>query len=153
MGHRLAALDYPRGRAFVFDLDDPGRNLILECPDRGGCFLSPDGKWAVTTGSLNELEVWNLSDGKRVLGNLPVREQFHCFTADSRCLVTTPPRQMQLHFWQIGTWQPDPTSTSTQRLAWQSASPDGTLFLWQDSGALPPRVIHTQTQKALATLE
>jgi len=153
LGHRLAALDYPRGRAFVFDLDGPGRNLILECPDRGGCFLSPDGKWAVTTGRFNELEVWDTSDGKRVPGNPPARERLLCFTADSRFLVTTPPRQMHFHFWQIGTWQLDSTSTNTQKLTGQNASPDGTLFLWCDSVVLPPKLISVQTEKVLATLE
>jgi WD40 repeat protein len=153
IGHRLAALDYPRARAFVFDLDDPGRNLILQCPNRGGCFLSPDGKWVVTIGGPGELEVWNTSAGKRLPGNPPARERFLCFTADSRCLVTTPPGQVHFQFWQIGTWRLDPASTNTQRLAGQSVSPDGTLFQWQDSGALPPKLISSQTEKTLATLE
>jgi WD40 repeat protein len=153
MGNRLAAVDHSHGRAFVLDLDHCDRNLILECPNRAGCFLSPDSKWVVTTGGPGELEVRHISNGKPVPWSPPAREQFLCFTADSRCLVTRPPGQMHFHFWQIGTWQLDPTSTNTKKLAWQSASPDGTLFLWQDSGALPPKLIDSQTEKAVATLE
>src|SRR5262249_142816 len=45
-GHQLAAVDFPRGRAVVVDLDHPGRMLVLEARDIAGSFLSPDGKWA-----------------------------------------------------------------------------------------------------------
>jgi WD40 repeat protein len=152
-GHRLAAVDYDHGRAFILDLDHRDRDLILECPNRGGCFLSPDGKWVVTTGGPGGFEVRHISDGKPILWSPPAGERFLCFTADSRCLVTTPSGQMRFHFWQIGTWQPDSTSTNTKKLVRQGASPDGTLFLWRDSGALPPKLINTHTEKVLATLE
>jgi WD40 repeat protein len=152
-GHQLAAVDFPRGRAVVLDLDHPGRKLVLEARDIAGSFLSPDGKWAVTTERGSAFNVWNMADGKPVRWIPPDGERFLGFTADSCCLVSTPFRQLYFHYWQIATGQMDLTSANDKKLDCHSASPDGTLFLWAESGSMPPKLINVRTEKLLAMLE
>jgi WD40 repeat protein len=152
-GHRLTAVDFPHSRAFVLDLDDSSRNLVLEDRDIAGCFLSPDGKWAVTHEVAPTFKVWSTLDGKPVAWSPPVGERHIGFTADARWLVSKPPGQMHFHFWQIGTWQLEPNPPHTSKLVAFSASPDGTLFLWADSVALPLKLISLRAEKVIATLE
>jgi WD40 repeat protein len=156
-GRRLSAVDYPRGRVIVIDLDHPGDRLVLEHPGVAGCALSPDGRWAETHTARNGKEgikIWDTSDGKPIGWKPPAGEDFQFFTPDGRWLVTRPPGDAPLRLWQVGSWQPGPalpnSSPPTQSL-WPS--PDGALLLGLDPDPEPPRLIHAGTGKALATLE
>jgi WD40 repeat protein len=152
-GHRLSAVDFSHGRAIVLDLGASGRKIVLENPAIAGCFLSPDGERALTTFVGPGLQVWNTSDGKPVPWSPPAGERFLCFTADSNWLVTAPQGQLHFHFWQIGTGQLDSSPANNKRLTSPSASPDGSVWLWVDSRALPPKLFNTHTERLLAVLE
>jgi WD40 repeat protein len=155
-GRRLAAVDYPRGRAIVLDLNDPGNKLVLKHPGVSGCWFSADGRWAVTCGSLKgkvTTRVWDTSDGKPLPWKPPAGEGFAFFTPDSRRLVTSRPGDAPLRFWQLGSWQRGPTlPRHSPANAHVLPSPDGTLLSW--GGVHQPlSLTHAGTGKQLATLE
>jgi serine/threonine protein kinase/WD40 repeat protein len=155
-GRRLSAVDYPRGRVIVLDLNHPGDRLVLEHPVVVRCEFSPDGRWALTHTVLNgkgDIKIWDTSDGKPVNWQPPAGDDFQFFTLDGRWLVTRPPGEAPLRFWQVGSWQPGPTLPNpippTLRL-WPLSS--GAL-LGLPSGPEPVWLIHAGTGKVLATLE
>jgi serine/threonine protein kinase/WD40 repeat protein len=157
-GHRLAAVDYPRSRALVLDLDDPSHKLILEHPRMAGCILSPDGRWAVTQTDVYNGEpttkIWDLLDGKPVSWKPPAQELVAFFTQDSRWLVTEPPGNAPLRFWQLGSWQPGPTlPRHSPKRAHLLPSPDGTLLAKHGLEYVPPQLLDAGTGKTMATLE
>jgi WD40 repeat protein len=152
-GHKLAAVDFPHDRVVILDLDHPGQKLVIEGQRIVGCHLSPNGEWAVTTDAASLFKVWNTSDGKSVSWSPPAEERFVGFTADSCWVVSSPTGQMHFHYWQIATGQMDLTSTNDKKLICHSASPDGTLLLWVESGSMPPKLIDVRTEKLLAVLE
>jgi WD40 repeat protein len=154
LGTRLAGVDVSHGRALVLDLEHPGQQIVLQ--DRGiaGCFLSPDGHWAIATGHGRPgFKVYDISTGKPVPWAPPEDENFFCFTADGGWLVTRTSDQMHLHYWQIGTWQLGPPVASARKLVSPSVSPDSTVFLWTSSVNLPPKLVRVDTGKMLGTLE
>jgi serine/threonine protein kinase/WD40 repeat protein len=156
-GRWLAAVDYPRGRAVVLDPTDPSHRLVLEHPGVSGCWLSPDGRWAVTNGVVDGKDirkVWDTSDGTPVWWEPPAGETIAFFTADGRWLVTSPPGDAPLRLWQVGTWQPGPTLPKHGRRYYGAMpSPEGTLLFWPGGGGEPPRLVHAGTGEEMATLE
>ena len=151
-GRNLAVADLRRNRAIVFDLDEPGRKLILSHADMEGSGLSPDGRWALTRGSdTSDVKVWDLSSGKMVwqwdLGG----QVFAVFSPDSQWLLATGKQDRVIRFWQVGSWQekltvPRPTARPTTL----RFSPAGELLMMQ---CAPAKLLHPATAKELATLE
>jgi serine/threonine protein kinase/WD40 repeat protein len=155
-GRWLAAVDFPRDRVILLDLERSGHKLVLEGVT--ACGLSPDGRWAVTWPTRKgwPLKVWDTSDGKAVSWRPPAGELLSFFTPDGRWLVSCPPGDAPLRFWQVGSWQAGPTlpKHKPQQLGFGGLvpSPDGALLFGQD----PPRpgwLIDAGTGKALAALE
>jgi tetratricopeptide (TPR) repeat protein len=155
LGLRLLAVDYPHSQALLFDLEQPGKRLVLSQSRVNGCALSPDGRWAFTwsdTASKQySIHVWSTADGKLVW-QPPADERISYFTPDGRWLVTTPPEEAPLRLWELGSWKSGGTlpRPAAKRLS-HSTSPDGTVRVTMDPG--PPRFYHAATGKELATLE
>jgi serine/threonine protein kinase/WD40 repeat protein len=156
-GRWLAAVDYPRGRALLLDLDRPGNKLVLEHPGMAACALSPDGRWAMTWSPPNEratITVWATSDGKRVSWQPPVGHTVTFISPDSRWLVTTPPGDAPLRFWQFGSWQPGPTLPKHHKQVDNlRPSPDGTLLFMGGERNTAPWLLDAGTGRQLAALE
>jgi len=133
-------------------LDDPRKNLALTHPQVVACILSPDGRWAVTWARPdNNAKVWDTADGK-VVWEPPAGEIFAFFTQDSCWLVTSPPGDAPLRFWQLGSWRPGPILPKhTRPQVPLMPSPDGKVLLPWEAG--PPRLLHAATGKELAVLE
>jgi serine/threonine protein kinase/WD40 repeat protein len=155
-GRRLSAVDYPRGRVIVLDLNHSSDKLFLEHAGVAGCALSPDGRWALTNTARNgkeRVKIWDTSDGKPVNWQPPAGDDFQFFTPDGRWLVTRPPGEALLRFWQVGSWQPGATLPNP-------SPPDASLWPLSNGALLglhwgpqPVWLIHAGTGKALATLE
>jgi serine/threonine protein kinase/WD40 repeat protein len=156
-GRWLAGLNHRRDRVILLDLTDPSHTLVLEQPALTGVRLTPDGRWVLTDAILNgkrTTKVWDTSDGKAVSWKPPVGERFAFFTADGRWLVTSPPGDAPLRFWQLGSWQSGPTLPNhTAKTGWLVPSPDGALLLRTGDANNPPGLVDSGTGKALATLE
>jgi WD40 repeat protein len=155
LGRRLIAVDYPRSRAYLFDLKEPGKKLELGQPGLTCCALCPDGRWALTWSPAapgkSSMSVWDAAEGN-IVWRSPPGESMGYFTPDGRWLVTSPPGDTPMRLWEVGSWQPGGTlpRPSANRLA-LGPSPDGMVLVSMDPG--PPRLFHAATAKELATLE
>jgi WD40 repeat protein len=151
-GRQLVAVDYPRGRAILLRLDEPGKKLVLTHPGVAGCALSPDGQWAFTwpappTGGVTK--VWDTSSGK-VVWEFPPGQTLSFISPDGHWIVTSPPRKEPLRFWQIGSWEPGATlPLNDAAQTGLMPSPDGRLLV-STRGLIR---LHSFNGKELATLE
>jgi WD40 repeat protein len=111
-GRRLLAVDYPRSQAILFNLEQPGKKLVLSHRGVNGCALSRDGRWAFTwsdsASQQFDIHVWSTAKGKLVR-QLPAGERVSYFTPDGRWLVTAPPGDVPLRKWEIA---PAPATSS-----------------------------------------
>jgi WD40 repeat protein/Flp pilus assembly protein TadD len=155
LGRWLLAVDYPRGRTFLFDLVGPGKKPALFQPAVYGCALSPDSLWAVTwsptIAGQSNVYAWDTTSGE-IVWQSPPGEGMGYLTPDGRWLVTAPPGDGPMRRWEMGTWRPGGTipRPSVKPLS-LAPSPDGTVLVSMETG--PPRFFHPKTGKELATLE
>ena len=138
---RVVAVSSERsGTALVVDLATQALQCILAPhPGLNRAVLSPDGRWAATSGwHTPSIRVWNAHTGAMVK-ELPLGDQNTVFFApDGRALVTS--RGDEYVYWEIPSWRP------VRRLPWEvqsypgwvAFSPDHTLLALE----LSPAVIH-----------
>jgi serine/threonine protein kinase/WD40 repeat protein len=152
-GRRLAVNDFEKRRAIVLDLEKSANKLVLEQGKLSGCFISPDGRWILTQQVNGNFKIWDAAEGKPASWQPPAGERLSFFSMDGRWLVTSPPGDAPLRFWQLGSWQPGPMLPKyTPKLVGLLPSPDGVL-LHNPAWGSPPELIHPGTGKVLAALE
>jgi serine/threonine protein kinase/WD40 repeat protein len=117
---RLVGVTLPRrGGAMVIELDRPWRrNLLVPHEGAASLAISPDGRWAATTGRFGssdglQLKVWDTATGKlefqTAVGNGKV-----AFSPDGKWLGVGPARwfgtaeSARYRFFNTGTWTPGP---------------------------------------------
>jgi WD40 repeat protein len=108
--------------------------------------VSPDGQWLATGSHVRGVQVWRISDAKKV-AELPVDEMnWVRFSPDGKWLMTGNP---PCRFWEVGTWR-----EARQKIGGTGRcfSPDGRLVMVQD-GRKVIRLVEIETGRTLARLE
>jgi eukaryotic-like serine/threonine-protein kinase len=148
-GRWLAAVDHPRGRVLILDVEDPARQIVLPHDGVETCSLSPDGRWAAT-GAGYAVKVWDVSSAELAWEGFP--GAFPRFSADGRWLVGSGrPKENFLRHLRVGSWEPGPViPRRTARPVAVEFSPGGEVVLVRDD---PPKLLDAATGTELATLE
>src|SRR5205823_4551722 len=96
------------GQAFLYDVRDPRRKLLMESPRLRHAAFSPDGRWLATGNWQGRgAKVWDARTGAAVKDlDLFEPEQgaaWPAFSPDGRWLVVG--TFGEYRFWEVGTWQ------------------------------------------------
>jgi tetratricopeptide (TPR) repeat protein len=106
-GRSLGVIFYP-GEAHIFDIQEPGRILLLSGqPALYYLSFSPAGHWiATSTWHGSGVKVWDGRTGK-LLRDLPVSgTAYVAFSPNGEWLVTSTGQEYRS--WQVGSWEPGP---------------------------------------------
>jgi WD40 repeat protein len=152
-GRHLAVTQLTTGKAFVFDLQNPAKKVVLDGhPEVNRIALSPDGSWAATASWYNPLvKIWDARSGVCVRSFSEPARTFVTFSPDSRWLATS---SSEFQLWAVGSWQPKgvprPGGSGPQD-NFTAFSPDGRVMARTDANKI--ELVETQTEKPLASLE
>ncbi|MEJ7639402.1 MAG: protein kinase, partial [Singulisphaera sp.] len=153
-GQAVAVASEPLGDGGGRRLGDGGRAVPLAPhPSLNRIDLSPDGRWAATSGwHAPSVKVWDVQTGAMVKELQMGRPNIASFSPDGRTLVTS--RGDEYRFWDVASWQP------ARRLPWEIQSYTGWVAFSPVRKLLAlelsPAVIHlidSATGRTLAKLE
>ena len=152
-GRYLGTTRQMEGEALIFDLQNPGAELVLAGqPMVNRIALSPDGRWAATASWHNSLlKVWDARSGDLVrTASLPDRASV-TFSPDGGWLAIS---SASFQVWRVGSWQPkgppepgvdEPVENHT------AFSPDSRIMARTQGHKI--QLLATETGKTLAMLE
>jgi eukaryotic-like serine/threonine-protein kinase len=142
--------------AYVVDMREPTKSVLLRDRIMPWPEISPDGRWAAghaggTSPFEGSFRAWDLRSGKRVW-DWPVNSGTVAFSPDSKWLVTG--SGAETRFWKVGSWQPG------RRILWEPGTNHGSMVFSRDGKMLAivhlPRLvklIDPSTGRELATLD
>jgi WD40 repeat protein len=153
-GRTLAAVSVEGGVNHILDLDTATVRRELGVHPAGEVHaLSGDGRWAASTGwHSDRVRLWNLDTGQMVHEWVLGKQNYACFTIDSRTLIIG--RGDEYTFWDLATLQPIrrlPRDVA-EYPGYVAFSPDGKLMALE----MAPAVIHLKevaTGRTVAKLE